>query len=48
LHSIKNEEQHEKYPTTNPAITLNTECLIVKARASFIKLKVGVSLNHGV
>ena len=26
----------------------NTECLIVKARASFFDLKVGVSLNHSV
>jgi len=31
----------------NPAITENTECLIVKAHASFIDLKVDVSLNHG-
>ena len=31
--------------TINPAITENTECSIVKC-ASFINLKVGVSLNH--
>ena len=34
--------------TINPAITENTECLIIKARASSINLKVGLSLNHGV
>ena len=34
--------------TINPAITENMECSIVKARASFIDLKVGVSLGHGV
>ena len=36
--------------TFNPAITKNTECLIVKECASlnFIDLKVGMSLNHGV
>ena len=34
--------------TINPAITENTECLIVKAGTSFIDLKVGVSLDHGV
>jgi len=35
-------------PTINPAVTKNMEFLIVKACASFINLKVGVSLNHGV
>ena len=34
--------------TINPAITENMECLIIKARTSYIDLKVGVSLNHGV
>ena len=34
--------------TINPAIKENTERLIVKVRTSFIDLKVGVSLNHGV
>jgi len=32
----------------NPAIMENTECLIIKAHASFIDFKVGVSLDHGV
>ena len=34
--------------TINPAITDSTEWSIVEACASFINLKVGVSLNHGV
>ena len=34
--------------TINPAITENTECLIVKVCTSFINLKLGVSLDHGV
>ena len=34
--------------TINPAITENTECLIVKACASFINLKLGVSLDYYV
>ena len=34
--------------TINPAITENTGCLIVKVHTSFIDLKVGVSLDHGV
>ena len=34
--------------TINPAIMKNTECSIVEACASFINLKVGVSLNHAV
>ena len=34
--------------TINPAITDSTEWSIVKACASLIDLKVGVSLNHGV
>ena len=34
--------------TINPAIMENTECLIVKAHASFINLKVGVSFDHDV
>ena len=29
--------------TINPAITENTECMIVEARASVIDIKVGVS-----
>ena len=35
-------------PTINPAITENTECLIVKVCALFIDLKVSVLLDHGV
>jgi len=34
--------------TINPAITENTKFSIIKAHASFIDLKVGVSLNHTV
>jgi len=34
--------------TINPTITENTECLIGNARASFIDLKVCVSLDHDV
>ena len=34
--------------TINPAITENTEYLIVTVCATFIDLKVGVLLNHGV
>ena len=34
--------------TINSAITENTECSIVKMCASFIDLKVGVSLDHDV
>ena len=34
--------------TINATIMENTECLIVKARASFFSLKVGVSLDHSV
>jgi len=34
--------------TINPAITENKECSIIKACASFIDLKVGVSLDCGV
>jgi len=33
--------------TINPAIMKNKKRLIIKAHASFIDLKVGVSLNHG-
>ena len=33
--------------TINPANMENMECLIIKARASSINLKVGVSLNRG-
>ena len=33
--------------TINAAITENTKCLIVKAHALFIDLKVGVSLTYG-
>ena len=40
-----NGEQHDKYLYNNPAIMENTECSIAKARASFINLKVGVSLD---
>ena len=32
--------------TINPAITENTECLIIKAHLSLINLKVGVLLDH--
>jgi len=32
----------------NPAIKENMECLIIKAQGSFIDLKMGVPLNHGV
>ena len=32
----------------NLAITENTDCSVVKLRASFINLKVSMSLNHGV
>ena len=46
--SIINGEQHESISTINPAITKNTECLIVKVCASFTNLKVGVSLDYGV
>ena len=35
----------ENISTINPAITENTECLIVEVRTSFIDLKVGVSLD---
>ena len=31
--------------TINPAIAENTKCSIIKERASFIDLKVGVSLD---
>ena len=31
--------------TINPAITENTECLIINVLASLINLKVGVSLD---
>jgi len=34
--------------TINPAIMKNMEWSIAKAHTSFIDLKVGVSLNHGV
>ena len=34
--------------TVNLAITENTECSIVEARASFINLKVGALLDHDV
>jgi len=34
--------------TINPAITINMERSIVKVRASFINLKVGVLLRHDV
>ena len=34
--------------TINPAIVENTECSIIKARALFIDLKVGVSLDHAI
>ena len=33
---------------TNPAITENMECTIVKARAQVIDIRVGVSPKHGV
>ena len=32
--------------TINPAITENMECLIINVHASFINLKVGVSLDY--
>ena len=32
----------------NPAVMENTECLTAKVHTSFIDLKVGVLLNHGV
>ena len=35
-------------PTIDPVVTENTACLIIEARTSFINLKVGISLNHGV
>ena len=34
--------------TINSAITENTECSIVKVHNSFMDLKVGVLLDHGV
>jgi len=34
--------------TINPAITENMECSIIKVYASFIDLKVCVSLDHDV
>ena len=34
--------------TINPALMENAECLIVKAHALFIDLKVGVLLDHEV
>jgi len=34
--------------TINPAITEITECLIVKAHASAVDIKVGVPLKHDV
>ena len=42
------ENSFKSISTINPAITENTKYSIVKRHASFIDLKVGVSLNHGV
>ena len=48
LCSIINREQHKKYPYNQSSHNRkDTECLMVKARASFIDFKVGVSLGHG-
>ena len=48
LCSVINREQHEKYPYNQFSHNRKyTECSIVKARASFIDFKVGVSLGHG-
>jgi len=48
LHSTINREQHEKYPYNQFSHNRKyTECLIVKARTSFIDFKVGVLLGHG-
>ena len=48
LRSVINWEQHEKYPYNQFSHTRKyTEWSIVKARASFIVFKVGVSLGHG-
>jgi len=42
------ENSQKSISTINPAIKENTECSIVEVRASFINLKMGVSLNHAV
>jgi len=48
LHSVINTEQHEKYPYNQSSHDRKyTECSIIKAHASFIDFKVGVSLGHG-
>ena len=48
LRSVINREQHEKYPYNQSSHNRKyTECSIVKAHASFINFKVGVSLGHG-
>ena len=47
LRSIINREQHKKYPYNQSSHNRKyMECLIVKACASFINFKVGVSLGH--
>ena len=48
MQHYKQENSTKSNSTINPAITENMECLIIKAHASFINLKVGVSLNHDV
>ena len=48
LHSVINENSMKSISTINPAITENTECLIIEACTLVINLKVGVSLYHGV
>ena len=40
------ENSTKSISTINPAITENKECSIVNVRASFISLKVGVSLDY--
>jgi len=48
LCSVKNREQHEKYPYNQSSHNRKyMECLIIKVRASFIDFKVGVLLGHG-
>jgi len=47
LRSVINREQHEKYSNNQSSHNRKyMECSIVKARASFINFKVGVSLGH--
>jgi len=38
----------KSFSTINPAITENTECMIVKVRTPVINIKVGVLPNHSV